>query len=82
MNIEPKLIRLKEGLTDKKCSLLAHSLYTATDMTYAKANSLIKAMKIHRLANLPCRTLIHQAKQQKQLLLCHINKHALLSLPT
>jgi hypothetical protein len=39
---DDKLTRLKEGLTDKRFTHLAHSLYTANDMTYSRANSLIK----------------------------------------
>ena len=36
------LTRLKEGLTDRRYFQLAHSLYTANDMTYTRASSLIK----------------------------------------
>lgn len=39
---DDKLTRLKEGLTDKRYTHLAHSLYTANDMTYSRASSLIK----------------------------------------
>ena len=39
---DDKLTRLKEGLTDKRFTHLAHSLYTANDMTYSRASSLIK----------------------------------------
>ena len=34
--------RLKEDLIDRRYSQLAHSLYTANDMTYTRASSLIK----------------------------------------
>jgi len=39
---DDKLTRLKEGLTDKRYTHLAHSLYAANDMTFVRASSLIK----------------------------------------
>ena len=39
---DDKLTRLKEGLTDRRYSQLAHSPYTANDMTYTRASSFIK----------------------------------------
>ena len=42
MSNDDKLTRLKEGLTDKRYTYLAHSLYAANDMTFARASSLIK----------------------------------------
>ena len=39
---DDKSTRLKEGLTDKPYSQLAHCLYAAHDMTYVRASSLTK----------------------------------------
>ena len=39
---DDKLTRLKEGLMDNRYSQLAHSLYTATSMTFEHASSLVK----------------------------------------
>jgi hypothetical protein len=39
---DDKLTRLKKRLTDKRYTHLAHSLYAANDMTFARASSLIK----------------------------------------
>ena len=45
VTVDDELTRLKEGLTDRRYSQLAHSLYVANDMTYTRASSLMMGNK-------------------------------------